>query len=355
MSWAGFHHTIRGSSHLREGIACQDSSAFVQAEGGRAYVFAVADGHGDPACSRSSYGSKVAVAMAIDILLSLAREVGTRLPSREDEVWMESLEALGPRLVNAWRVRVLRDFKSNPPSHGERERMEEDGRQVADARPEHLYGTTLVAGVLLPQAVVLLQQGDGCCVVVDEGGRFYAPIPEDERCVGNMTSSLCDEDAAARMRRGVYSRKRMVPLACFVGTDGVDKSLFGEEALFDFCAELMLLSCDGMAPEEEVSNRVRHHLEKLAEDGCGDDTSLACVVNRSDVARVVPVLKHRLARREVEVERSLLRSRIISMQRMHDRYLSLEPTDDAEAKRRSVFLAEYAAVEARLRALASDE
>jgi hypothetical protein len=145
--------------------------------------------------------------------------------------------------------------------------MEEDGRQVADARPEHLYGTTLVAGVLLPQAVVLLQQGDGCCVVADEGGRFYAPIPEDERCVGNMTSSLCDEDAAARMRRGVYSRKRMVPLACFVGTDGVDKSLFGEEALFDFCAELMLLSCDGMAPEEEVSNRVRHHLEKLAEDG----------------------------------------------------------------------------------------
>jgi len=53
----------------------------------------------------------------------------------------------------------------------------------------------------------------GKLVVFDTAGAAYEPIPDDEHCFLNATTSICDEDALERCR-GYFSRD--LPTAVFL-------------------------------------------------------------------------------------------------------------------------------------------
>ena len=74
-----------------------------------------------------------------------------------------------------------------------------------------------------------LQIGDGKCVYIDADGKFSEPIPWDENCQLNVTTSICDSDAIDEFR---YFVTENTPTAVFIGSDGIDDSYASDEELY---------------------------------------------------------------------------------------------------------------------------
>lgn len=56
--------------------------------------------------------------------------------------------------------------------------------------------------------------GDGKCIAYDIEGNWYEPIPWDDRCFLNKTTSLCDSIALDEFRY-CYSGTGQLPIAIF--------------------------------------------------------------------------------------------------------------------------------------------
>lgn len=59
MAIVHYDMTVQGASHRRNNTPCEDASASWNVDDADGIIFAVADGHGDPACIRSAQGSKL--------------------------------------------------------------------------------------------------------------------------------------------------------------------------------------------------------------------------------------------------------------------------------------------------------
>lgn len=305
MSLILYKEQVASKSHAQ----CEDS---VDVRNGSQYVlFAVADGHGDPACARSAKGSKFAIEVAFKMLETLVE--GLLEPKDKDQAaWYNDLQTygasarvlkqMGAMLPKRWREKTREDLKDNPITHEEYEQVAARKRAWADNPDEHLYGSTLLAGVLLQDYIVLLQQGDGCCTLVYADGSVRDPLPEDERCIGNVTTSLCDADASRSMRFAVVDLRTNKPVACFVGTDGVDKSLAGYEGVADFFGGVVIDAVENSKNTDVAAQLLKQKLTELRDKGAGDDTSVAGFVDVSRASRCVQILqqKHEEFNRRLE-------------------------------------------------------
>lgn len=225
-----FRHTARGASHVERDVPCEDASgAFTAADGGF-HIIAVADGHGDPRCFRSRTGAELAVSVAMDFLREVAEEKQSAADAARERFFHDMFT--NPRyrqlefrrwadvILSRWADAVRRDYDRNPPAPGELDMLPESLR-TPEALP-HIYGTTLMAALYLPPALLLLQQGDGRCEVFYADGSMDQPVPWDSRCEGNVTTSLCDPDAALSFRSRLLDLRETPVIACYLGTDGVE-------------------------------------------------------------------------------------------------------------------------------------
>lgn len=351
MEGYSFSAVAQGFLHKKDGLDCQDYAGSEGISQLDACVFAISDGHGDPSCVRSALGSRFAVEVALRLLTEFAHEWKDNNALLLDPQKGDSpMRDLCASLVRKWKERAEAHLASMPLAEEQWASLGDRGRQIARERPSHLYGATLVAGLVTPRVLLLIQQGDGCCVVLDRNGRFYSPIPEDERCIGNVTSSLCDPDSAQRMRYRVIDLQASPAAACFVGSDGIDKSLYGTAGLYDFCGKLALDTLGNLSPQD-MEESLRLLLGELSEFGCGDDASLAGFARIPIIAQLAPTLVNNRMRFVVASELEQERSRLNSMKRMHDRYVALVPQSNEEQQRRDVFLAEYEGVRQRIQDL----
>lgn len=273
--------SARGASHIREGKTCEDAGLIRM--DGRAIAFAIADGHGDSNCPRSALGSELAVEIAVGELLSFARSI-------EEEAWEERLldqrfsEPLRRQLISSiiglWSEAVNDNFAVRPLDVAEREGCKRYiERYDRGERIEHIYGTTLIAGLATEAYLLLLQQGDGRCVVFDMKGNVDQPIPWDERCFANVVTSLCDNDAAQSCRSYVLDLRAHPIVAVFAGSDGVDDSFLTMEMCHSFYRGLLIRA------DEEGVNGLQDYLEaslsEFSEKGSGDDVTIAGLVDPS--------------------------------------------------------------------------
>ncbi|MBR4545412.1 MAG: protein phosphatase 2C domain-containing protein [Oscillibacter sp.] len=226
-----FNQTTQGFSHIQRGTPCQDASASFADGEGRYYLAALSDGHGDPACFRSERGSKFAVETAMEILQGFAEELlakpepvkkrffqdifSEKNHGRYREIYMRN--SLTDRVVDMWTARVNRDLAENPPQEEELRRF---GYPSADMT--HIYGATLMAALWLEPGLFLIHQGDGRCEVFFEDGSVSQPVPWDDMCEGNVTTSLCESDAKQRFRHCVLNLSETPVSACYLACDGVE-------------------------------------------------------------------------------------------------------------------------------------
>jgi len=249
-----FNSTVQGFGHKAIGKVCQDSSLTWQDPASDLTVAIVSDGHGGEKYIHSEHGSW----LACQITLQAVREFSQYI-NKVEQLTAETLQTLFTAIYTRWSS-VISDLDPEAPLYH--------------------YGCTLMAYVQTSRWWFAFQIGDGKLVMKKRGEEpsigngFCQPVPWDDRCILNVTTSLCDADACHEFRYAVGDR---LPEAVFLGSDGIDDTFSDGELLYRFYQHLL----DSLA--EEGLFRVRLHLPDVlnhySQVGSQDDMSVAAVVN----------------------------------------------------------------------------
>jgi serine/threonine protein phosphatase PrpC len=262
-------------------------------------IAVVTDGHGSDDCFRSARGAKFATDCAIDGLFRFCRELKKteKIPSKaEGETLLRSdknMRGLIYDIVTAWHRSVDADCKASFFTDEELAGVSEKYRQryIAGEAQYHAYGTTLIAAVVTPDYWFGFHIGDGRFTVLNADGTFSQPVPWDDRCFLNVTTSICDDDAVEKARIYYAPRTELeLPAAIFLCSDGVDDNYPVDEnekhlyALYKTIAQTFAdEGFDATIPQlEDLAN-------SFATKGKGDDTSIAGIIDIGAVKAALSV------------------------------------------------------------------
>lgn len=300
------HHTCQGASHLATHKVCQDAS-WSRADGGAAIAI-VCDGHGGERYFRSDTGARTAVEAARLCVETFVREADPRLfagkpltakravASEADEGRPtkdtpadKALRQLFSSIIYAWRTGIERHARLNPLTQHEREAVPprytaafESGQDL-----EKTYGCTLMCYVCTPAYWIAFHIGDGKCIAFGPDARWSEPVPWDERCFLNKTTSLCDSAAIDEFRY-CYADSTHRPLAVCLGSDGMDDSFGETENLVNFYAQVLkLLAREG---RDSALLSLSDTLPELSRIGSKDDMSVAIVYDEHALPAALPLL-----------------------------------------------------------------
>lgn len=311
------HASTQGYDHIKHDIPCQDSGQFYESD--YCKIFVVADGHGDSNCPRSQIGSET----ACDISITEMKKFYSDLVDTgwEEKLYIEGEERdllvrqLFSSIVAKWIKAVNEDLDSRPLTEKEKSGCDRyiDSYEKGE-RLEHIYGTTLIAGLLTNNYLLLLQQGDGRCVVFDKDGNAIQPIPWDEKCFANITTSLCDEDSIQRFRYAVVKLLDDPVIACFAGSDGVEDAFSSMDLMYSYYRELLIYASENGV--EGLNNYLSTSLPEFSKTGSGDDVTIGGFIDEDRLLDYITIFKRNNKIVHIESRISELEDRIKSMNGM---------------------------------------
>lgn len=172
--WAGARAV--GTSHLKQGLPCQDSFACrIWQRHGRppVLVAALADGAGSAPCAE--VGSALATSLVTDIVCE-AFDDGAPIDGCTETLRY----AVG-------QTKLALDLKAG-----------HDGREASD------YASTLLVAILSPAGGVIGQIGDGAAVISGEGSDWRPVHWPDHGEYANTTSFLTQSDALDQLQLATF-------------------------------------------------------------------------------------------------------------------------------------------------------
>jgi hypothetical protein len=272
VTWDVIGASVRGATHIRTKVPNQDAIAwYAPAHREDCLILAISDGHGAPRYVRSHKGAKFAVKLAVEILQEFAAEENavvelSTLPDHADG-------RLPRTLVRSWQSAVRHDLAAHPFTEEEERVLAEQARK-SDDDAVRAYGATLLAALITPQYLLLLQLGDGDILVVDSAGRVSRPpMPEDPRLIANQTTSLCGPTAWQDMRAYFQAFTARPPALVMLATDGYSNS-FANEQGFTSAATDILESIRSLG-SHQTRVQLPGWLRATSKAGSGDDISVA--------------------------------------------------------------------------------
>ena len=283
MNFKAFHMSARGESYLHDGRVCQDSSASFSDECGTVAV--VSDGHGGCDYVRSQIGSAMACEAAVKNIRRLFENISPEAFLAEPDMMLIQLEAA---IINDWNESVRSHYEANPFTEEELDCVSEKAGASyrSGHRIERAYGATLIAAAVTRDYWFGIQIGDGKCAAFDEAGICTQPIPWDEKCFLNKTTSICGSDALRDFRH-FYSEK--IPTAVFMGSDGIDDSFKNEEDMYDFYKTI--LYAFSISDYTQAVDELKAYLPRLSKEGSADDVSIAAWMDMDALKSVVDKIK----------------------------------------------------------------
>lgn len=282
MRFKTFAASVHGKKYSEHGLPCQDFSSVLEFDSVQA--IAVADGHGGRDYFRSDTGARLAVKVAFEQIKIFCKDVS------ESEIFSENgIKSFEFKILEEWRAAVKKHWRENPPSNDElRWRTVSDKYKARFASDEKYipvaYGTTLLCAVSIGTQILIVQIGDGSCVVFQRNGEFKMPVPPDDENFANVTTSLCNLEAEKNFRHTVLDCQEdspLAPAAIFLSTDGLDDCypIFeNEKWLYKLYAETIIDSmiCNGLSlTNEELRAEL---LPYMTDHRSNDDISLAFFV-----------------------------------------------------------------------------
>lgn len=293
--YRSFHFTSIGASHIKKGTVCQDYSMSIEAED---YTLAVvSDGHGGEDYFRSDRGSRFAAeafcrcvenAFASSaeepqenstetFLKNKAKNFADALNAcKTDKQIGEQMRWFIRSVVTNWNILVDEDIAANPFTDEEMQAVSHKAkaRYTKGEKVQSAYGATLIGVVVTKDFWFGIHIGDGKCVVFDKAGADSEPIPWDEQCFLNITTSICDSNAGSEFR---YFFSRELPAAVFAGSDGIDDSFTNERHLHNFYRVVMTSFAE--ETEEKAAEALADYLPTLSTQGSADDMSVGCILD----------------------------------------------------------------------------
>jgi serine/threonine protein phosphatase PrpC len=268
----------------------------------------VCDGHGGEPYFRSQYGSQFAVEIAKKAIRSFVdsmedssftvkgkRSVFEDKPftdygtndGKEHEIDNHAHKALMwlfSSIISQWNDRIAKDACERDLDEWEQIHVDQKYKddfhakqQDPSATFEKIYGCTLMAYVQTPTYWFAFHIGDGKFVTVHNEGNgieFRQPIPWDERCFLNKTTSLCDSHVLEEFRY-CYQGDGSFPRAVFLGSDGMDDSYGDGDNLYNFYTQLFKIII--RKGNEKALDELKKSLPIISKRGSKDDMSVACV------------------------------------------------------------------------------
>lgn len=299
--------SCQGESHIAAGKVCQDYSYRKVYENGNAMAI-VCDGHGGRRYFRSDIGAKIAAEVAENKVRTFIEEAGlsllkdspfTRCVTISDQITNQDFDKtsnierafrqLFGSIIYEWNAQVLEHASQNPISESEEEGLEERWIKEFEEKKslEKVYGCTLIVYAYTQEFWFAFQIGDGKCFACDENGDWSEPIPWDERCFLNRTTSICDSEAIDEFRY-CYDGSGQYPIAMILGSDGIDDSFGAEENQANFYVQI--LKSIAKSGIEATLTEIETTLPQLSKIGSQDDMSIAMVFDSEKVSIALPKL-----------------------------------------------------------------
>ena len=280
-----FAFSEQGYNHIKSDKVCQDSSGCYSDDS--MAVVVVADGHGSDNYPRTDRGSS----FAVEATITAIREFVKTVAESAIDISIDSdayLEQLAKNILANWYAAVDADFEKYPFSDEELSKVSEKykKRYMSGQRQEKAYGTTLIAACQTKNYWFGLQIGDGKCVCISQDGSMYEPIPWDEDCQANITTSICDSEAIEEFR---YFFTKECPIATLMGTDGIDDSYANAEEMYVLYRSILAIFAEHGCETGEAE--IQAFLPGLSRKGSGDDVSIAGIVSTTLSTAFIEVLK----------------------------------------------------------------
>ena len=354
----------RGASHEISGKVCQD---YCQAEVTDSYTIgAVSDGHGGDRYFRSDVGSKSAVEATLECVREFVQtadeslfsgapltQCGTVAAEREkngsgmgDERYA-LFRQLFSSIICKWHERILEDAK-RPATPEERAKVPQEQIEAFESTDsfgnrtgiEQTYGCTLMCFARTKSYWFAFHIGNGKCVALSvDSGRIEnsEPVPWDEKCFRNVTTSLCDPEALDKFRY-CYGGKDTLPLAVFLGSDGIDDSIPDPADMANFYVNILKLL--GRYSEADAKKELDDTLPALSRRGSKDDMSVVCCYDDEALKSEVNTLVE-WQRGNVRTEMQAVRERLDELTRKLSASLKLlAPVTDAIVQQRKCWQAD---------------
>lgn len=307
-----FHVVERGARHVQEDLQLQDSAFSENAEItdnsskyiGKYCIAVISDGHGSPQYFRSDRGSKFACQAAKEVFNVVMRNAKD-ITSHKNQANLKKL------IYQYWQNFVERDLKQEPFTQEEFEKIQQK-MQNADSRDikkiqsylnkyqqgdflQKAYGCTLIAVLLCEKYTIAVQIGDGMCVAFYPDGSCNNPIPIDNKCMANQTSSLCDLNIDD-CRIYIFEKE---PIAVFVASDGIDDSFGNGEGLYNFYREICIKFAENGETYKDTLQQRLYGISKLKSK---DDISIAGIYNLDQLVKLKDVFKKMYERGKKQIQ-----------------------------------------------------
>lgn len=296
----------QGESHILSEKPCQD---YAYADSSESFSIAiVSDGHGGERYFRSHLGSRFLVDITRKSVHSFVETIAEQkenifegqpfTPYTKDTasdcqinskahkmlIWLFS------SIINQWNVAIAKHAAENDLTEWELLHVEEKYREEflnklndPEATFEKTYGCTLMAYVQTPTYWFAFHIGDGKMVrmsIVNRVLNCDQPVPWDNKCFLNKTTSICDTDALDEFRY-CYQGDGTFPSAMFLGSDGLDDSYGDGEQLYNFYVNLFKQIAK--SGKTEACNVLKRSLPKISKIASKDDMSVACIYDDSNL------------------------------------------------------------------------
>lgn len=309
-----FNSTVLGESHKASKKVCQDASDCYEDTSKGLYICAISDGHGSDIYFRSDKGAKLLVKIAIDSIRQFVENVDNDLfavsfkavSARTTEVKNkverkvtrqdEAFRRLFASVIAQWNEAITKDWAENAPTMEEMKAAKVPDSAIKSfmngEEIEIAYGCTIIAIAHTNEYWFAFQLGDGKCIAFDNDAKWSEPIPWDDQCSGNTTTSICEGNSIDNFRY-CYGNDNF-PVALFIGSDGMD----GAYGIIDEYAVPGLALFYSSVIKSFVKNGYKITLKEIkdsllilsARGISRDDMSVAGIIDMNEIPKLLPLI-----------------------------------------------------------------
>lgn len=260
-----FSKTCQGYSHLKNRKPCQDFSASYKDN--ERIVITCCDGHGGAQYVRSQKGSKAASEAVMSVFKSIDK---TFFRETDTNKLLEKIKLL---ILCEYNKLIEREVARRPIRKSELEGLKEEEVDALRFNPAKAYGTTLSGALLYKKRLVVVSIGDTEVLGIHKGS-IVRIFDNSDDPAGNVTYSMCQEDAYQYLRVAIIDSKKLDGI--ILCTDGLSSPYQSYE---NFNNSFIRPTIKHILDAHSY-NEIEKHIEKIAfELGVGDDVSLAFMCN----------------------------------------------------------------------------
>ena len=303
----------------------------------------VCDGHGGERYFRSDVGSRMATEVICESVKTFVENIDKEMfigkPfTAEEAITSEEVvkkqtpidkafRQLFSSIIYQWNQKIADHAANTAISEWEQEHVPQkylDELHTSETF-EKLYGCTLMVYVQTSDYWFAFHLGDGKCISFQEDPLWIMPIPWDERCFLNKTTSLCDSNAINEFRY-CYEGDGHYPWAIFLGSDGMDDS-FGEDPnLVNFYIQVVkMLVTEGREP---TIASIDSDLPQLSKIGSKDDMSVAFIYNIEELkAHIIDFIQY-----QIDLVKDSIRLTDERIVKLNEKLKSTSDSDDEKSR-----------------------